>query len=520
MEHITLLDCTLRDGGYCNNWMFGKSSIKKLIKGLSESEIDIIECGFLTEKADGNINQTKFISPCALADYMPERKQSIYLCMINYGEFNIDSLPNCHDTILDGIRIAFHKNDMKEALRFCECVAEKGYKVFVQPMVSLSYTDAEFLELIKMCNKISPYAFYIVDSFGVMKKSDLIRLFYLIDHNLSTEIAIGYHAHNNMQMAYANAQTLADIKTNRNIIIDATVFGMGRGAGNLNTELFAQYLNDCSGSNYKIKPLLNIIDEILYGFYKKNYWGYSLPNYLSASYNIHPNYALYLTNKETLTVEDMNEIFSAFDDKEKVHYNIKYIEELYKTYMLNGQTQEERLDQLSTDIKNKTVLIIAPGSTSFNERERICAFAAQDNVISIGINQDYEFCACDYIFLSNRRRFKNIDSRVYHKCIVTSNIDVDNVFLKTDYEGLLNQVEYVTDNAGLMLIKFLINLGVRAIRIAGMDGYRIDEIMPNEDFNNSEKILIGKNEGISKMLKVYKQYADIRWITSKKFIDA
>ena len=99
-----------------------------------------------------------------------------------------------------------------------------------------------------------------------------------------------------MQLAYSNAQSLVDLHSDRELIIDASVYGMGRGAGNLNTELFVQYLNDNADGNYDIKPLLSIIDEILNEFYQRNYWGYSLPNYLSASHNAHPNYAGFMAN--------------------------------------------------------------------------------------------------------------------------------------------------------------------------------------------------------------------------------
>lgn len=107
-----------------------------------------------------------------------------------------------------------------------------------------------------------------------------------------------------MQLAYSNAQTLVGLETNRNILIDSSIYGMGRGAGNLNTELFIQYLNENSDGNYELKPLLIVIDEILNIFYQKNYWGYSLPNYISAVHNAHPNYASFLDDKKTLTVEE------------------------------------------------------------------------------------------------------------------------------------------------------------------------------------------------------------------------
>ena len=130
--------------------------------------------------------------------------------------------------------------DMLGGLEACRTVKEKGYKVFVQAMVSVAYTDEEFLELISKVNELEPYAFYIVDSFGMMKRKDLTRLFYIVEHNLKQSIWIGFHSHNNMQLAYSNAQSLVDMQTKRNIIIDSSVYGMGRGACNLNTELFVQ----------------------------------------------------------------------------------------------------------------------------------------------------------------------------------------------------------------------------------------------------------------------------------------
>ena len=126
----------------------------------------------------------------------------------------------------------------------------------------------------------------------------MIRLFYIVDYKLDSNIVLGFHSHNNMQLAYSNAQTLVDIQITRNIIIDTSIMGMGCGAGNLNTELFVEYLNDNFDMHYRLKPLLILIDEVLNIFYYENYWGYSLPNYLSAKYNTHPNYAKYLDEKK------------------------------------------------------------------------------------------------------------------------------------------------------------------------------------------------------------------------------
>ena len=310
MNNIHILDCTLRDGGYCNEWIFGFENAKKITSGLLEANIDIIECGFITNRVSYDPNVTKFTSFDEVSKIIPANKEGkIFVAMMNYGEYNIDDIPTYDGTSIDGIRVAFHKKDRYDALKICEQIRSKGYLVFVQAMVSLSYSDEEFLDTINIVNKITPYAFYIVDSFGMMKGKDLTRLFYMVEHNLNSEIWIGFHSHNNMQLAYSNAQKLTTIQTNRNLIIDSSIYGMGRGAGNLNTELFVEYLNENAGKDYHLKPLLVLIDEILNEFYLQNYWGYSLPNYISAAHNAHPNYAGYLDDKKTLTIKGMNEIF-------------------------------------------------------------------------------------------------------------------------------------------------------------------------------------------------------------------
>lgn len=334
MQQLEVLDCTLRDGGYCNGWQFGFSNIKKIIRSLLDANIDIIECGFITNRIEYELDSTKFTELEQIAEVIPsDRRHKIFVAMVNYGEYLIEDIPKHNSNSVDGIRVAFHKKHFREALTFCKKVQEKGYKLFIQAMVSLSYSDRDFLELIDLANDVQPYAFYIVDSFGTMKGRELLRLFYITDHNLNPQIRIGFHSHNNMQLAYSNAQTLLSLKTNRSLILDSSLYGMGRGAGNLNTELFVEYLNENMNGNYSVQPLLVIIDEILNAFYTRNFWGYSLPNYISALHNAHPNYAKYLDDKNTLSIKSMNEIFDMMSEDKKAEYDKAYIEELYQKYI-------------------------------------------------------------------------------------------------------------------------------------------------------------------------------------------
>lgn len=523
MNKIQILDCTLRDGGYCNEWHFGMDNACKIIKGLVEAEIEIIECGFLTNRVKYNKDVTKFTSVDEAAALIPcNRQGKLFVAMMNYGEYDIEDIPHRKEDSINGIRVAFHKKNLTAALELCEKIKAKGYLVFVQAMVSLSYTDEEFLSLIREVNRIKPYAFYIVDSFGVMKEKDLTRLFFMVEHNLDENIWIGFHSHNNMQLSYSNAQRLTRVQTSRNLIIDSSVFGMGRGAGNLNTELFVEYLNENAGKKYQLKPLLILIDEILNEFYQRNYWGYSLPNYISATHNAHPNYAGYLDDKKTLTIEAMHEIFDMMEDEKKFSYDKEYIENLYLRYMATGKAHEEHKSELESCLEGKSILIIAPGKSSFEEKDKILQCAARNDVVVFSINFDYDFCHSDFIFISNLRRFRELDVKNIPRCIVTSNIPGESTYYQAKYRDLLNPEETVRDNASLMAIRFLINLGVKKIYLAGLDGYSHDARenfgKDNMAFFTKNAVLDAMNEGMCRVLNIFLSEVEIEFLTTPKYV--
>ena len=153
--------------------------------------------------------------------------------MMNYGEYNIDDLPPYDGGFISGIRFAFHKKDMVQAIKICKQIKAKGYVTFVQPMVTLTYSDDEIEQLVDLVNDFLPESVYMVDSFGTMTKQELVKMYDIFDKNLSEKISIGFHSHNNMQLSFSNAQILMELDTDRTIYIDSSVYGMGRGAGNL-----------------------------------------------------------------------------------------------------------------------------------------------------------------------------------------------------------------------------------------------------------------------------------------------
>ncbi|MBQ3654953.1 MAG: aldolase catalytic domain-containing protein [Synergistaceae bacterium] len=524
MSSISVLDCTLRDGGYCNEWHFGFENAAKIARGLVEAGIDIIECGFLTNRVQYDPDITKFTDIRQVSRIIPEcRKGKRFVVMVNYGEYSPEDLPEYDGSSVDGIRVAFHKRNLAEALALCEGVKAKGYALFVQAMVSLNYSDSEFLGLIERINALRPEAFYIVDSFGTMGEKDLTRLFYMVEHNLDENITIGFHSHNNLQLSYSNAQKLLSMHGERDMIIDSSVYGMGRGAGNLNTELFVEYLNVNAGKNYSIRPLLGIIDEILNGFYQRGHWGYSLPNYLSAVHGAHPNYAIYLDEKRTLTVKEMNEIFDSLDADKKISYDKNYIEQVYLDYMTGREPLKPDSSGLRGNFLGRTILLIAPGKSSETEHELIESFAAGHECITVSVNFEYGHVRPDFIFLSNLRRLRELGHENLSRCIATSNITAEGVFCRADYAGLIFPDDSVRDNAGLMAVKFFGDMGAGEIYLAGFDGYSHDL---EENYGRSDmafiarnNILDAQNEGMTRALLELSRKINVKFLTAPRHVN-
>lgn len=168
------------------------------------------------------------------------------------------------------------------------------------------------------------------------------------------------------------------------------------------------------------------------------------------------------------------------------------------------------------------MLIIAPGQSSAIEMDRIAKCASKDDVITISINYDYDEGLTDFIFLSNLRRYRDLPPEKKGKSIVTSNIPAVDVYLQVKYKDLLNDVDAVQDNAGLMLIKFLISQGIKKVLIAGMDGYSPNPYENYADqrmsFYSGKELAEKKNLGMIDVLKEYQKQIEIEFLTTPKYV--
>ena len=529
-NEIKILDCTLRDGGYVNNWEFGEKAIRAIIDKLIEAEVDIIECGFLSKTKPSSCNQTIFNSLESINRLLEKfQKKHGFACMINYGEFPIEQLPKYERVGVDTLRIAFHKKDLIAALDYCQQVKSKGFNVYVQPMITSSYSEQELGILIESINRFSPKATYIVDSFGTLRRSELFNLFQLFDNKIDKHIEIGFHSHNNLQLSFSNAQELIQVATSRTRIIDSSVFGMGRGAGNLCTELLILHLNETTKKNRCILPILEIIDEFLNPIFIKKPWGYSVPYYIASTNNCHPNYASYLTNKQTLSTKDINLILSQIPQQERSQYNQNVIEDLYVKHQSQAIDDTLILDKLTNMLSNRKILIYAPGKSILTHEESIKNYIRKVHPLTIAINFVPENYDCDMIFISNLKRFSSLSEAQRKQIetstiIATSNIKKRNEsFMLINYHSLINPKYSEFDNAGIMLLRLLKNIGINKVAIAGYDGFRNN---PHDNYfsdsmintTNSEA-LNERNSCIAEQIKELQKDIHVEFLTPSLYIE-
>lgn len=529
MSNIKILDCTLRDGGYINDFKFGKKTIKKIINKLSKSNIDIIECGFIKE-CEFNEDKSLFNSVEKIKYYIGNKNENImYVGMIAQPYISIDKIKYNDGTGIDGIRLTFHENEIDEAIEYAKMLMNKNYKVFIQPVGTTSYSDENLLKLIRKVNEINPYAFYIVDTLGGMYKNDLLRLFYLVDNNLNKSIKVGFHSHNNLQLSFSNAQELTMVHTNREIIIDSSVYGMGRGAGNLCTELLARYINDNLSYKYNIVHLLEIIDEYLMPIYDKYPWGYSVPYYIASVNDCHPNYASFLINKQTISVKEISNILNCIEKEKRHLYDEEYIESIYIEYQSNIIDDRNTIEKIKSLISDRDVVVLAPGKSIEKEKNGINKFINSNNVFVININFKSEKYKTDAIFISNMKRFNSMEDILNlrlnkEEIIVTSNI-VDkngtNDYKVVNYSSLLVEDNLISDNAGIMLINLLNRLEVKNIYLAGFDGFskiKTENYFDDEMINNVEYSTIEeKNIAIKKQINLIKNHINIEFLTDSLY---
>lgn len=476
MGKIELLDCTLRDGGYINEWKFGYYTIRDIIAKLIESHVDYIEVGFLRD-CEYDKNAAVFNTCTQIRNVLPEnRGNTKFTAMALHNKYDINRLEDYDGSTIDALRITFHDYDIEEGLSYIEKAISKGYKVFANPINIMGYSDAAILKLLEKINRIKPYAFSIVDTFGSMMKEDLQRIYSLTEHNLDKSIVIGLHLHENLALSYSLAQEFIAMKASeRNCVIDASMLGMGRSPGNLCMELIMDYVNKTQAGTYNMNPVLDGIDDHIAKLKSIEPWGYNTAYALSAKFNLHRNYAEFLLGKGRLRAKQINQILAGIEEDKKTAYDEKYAEELYQKFQNHEIEDGELTERLRGRLAGKEILVIAPGYSIVSDRNKIEAYITARHPIVFTANFSPEEYEKDYIFCSNAMRYELLkDRKGDATLLITSNL----LDVCEKEKNILNYADLSFDEMGscdncvIMLIKLLIRLDAKEVVLAGFDGYR------------------------------------------------
>lgn len=336
-KNFYLLDCTLRDGGYVNNWEFDFSCARRIIRGLYSSGVDIIECGFMGKTP--NTGKTTVFNSLKEMQSIIENKKSdcIYMVMMNTIDQDEFDIPPYDEKSIDGIRLAFFKKEAIKAVEYAKELKEKGYLVSLQAMATYMYSEYELNRLIEHVNNIQPFSFALVDSFGTLYNDDVEKIYNTIDKNLSDDIVFGFHAHNNMQMAFSNAIHFIELGRKRKISVDASIYGMGRGAGNVATELIMEYMNRKYSTEYDVSKIIRVYEKELLPVYNRLHWGYSAQYFITAKADVNPAYGWYLNRKKIFDLETISNIINAIPKDDRYTLKTDVIDEiLLKNNIFDG----------------------------------------------------------------------------------------------------------------------------------------------------------------------------------------
>lgn len=355
---MKILDCTLRDGGYYTNWDFDKDIVKTYFESFNKLPVDYLEIGYRSNPMKSYLGEYFYCPPYVLEQcrVFSNKKLVIILDEKNVRAEHVRSLLSPCIDYITMVRIAIDPKNFKRALILAEEVKKFGFEIGFNVMYMSKWEqEKEFLEQIKDVTGIADY-FYMVDSFGGVYPEDVKKTFDLVKNQ--TDVKIGFHGHNNLEMGLINTLTAIECGAE---IVDATVTGMGRGAGNLSTELLLTSLNAKGLIDLDFNALSKVVDP--FSKMQRDYgWGTNLPYMVSGAHSLPQKEVMEWVTKRYYS---LNSIIRALSNQSQ------------------GIKDNVELEDFNDDKKFKSVLIIGGGSSGTNQAKAIIEFIAKNPEICL-----------------------------------------------------------------------------------------------------------------------------------------
>lgn len=289
---IEILDCTIRDGGLINNHWFEDGFVKAVYDTCVKAGVNYMELGYKASKkifAPSENGVWKYCNEDDMRRIVGDNPTSLKLTAMADAErtdYHEDILPK-EKSVLDCIRVATYIHQIPTAIDMIKDAHDKGYETTLNLMAISTVQDRDLSDALEVLAKTPVDVIYLVDSFGSFYSEqvrDLARIF--LQAVEGTGKKIGIHAHNNQQLAYANTIEALIVGANR---LDATINGMGRGAGNCPLEMLIGFLKN---PRFRQRPVLECVQSVLLPLREKMEWGYRIPYMITGQLNQHPRSAI------------------------------------------------------------------------------------------------------------------------------------------------------------------------------------------------------------------------------------
>lgn len=488
-EKMNILDCTIRDGGYYTNWDFDNDLIKTYFEAMNHLPIEYLEVGYRSPKLEGYYGEY-FYCPTSVLKTMSGLSDKKLVIILNEKDIDVsiveELLTPCLG-IITMVRLAIDPKNLNRAVGLAAEVKKMGFEVGFNVMYMSKWKEQpDFVSSLKKVDAVADY-FYMVDSYGGVYPSDVIEIFNMVRSQLNCKI--GFHGHNNLELGLINTLTAIECGVD---IVDATVTGMGRGAGNLKTELLLTALN----SKYDLEVNFNYLSEVSDGFVQlqKSYeWGTSLPYMVSGANSLPQKDVMDWVGKRYYSI---NSILRALNNqKDDIRDNLQF-------------------PSFKTEKVFENVVIIGGGPTALNQSTAIIEFINKFNG-EIAIIHASSKNAIPYSSLSDNQYYclagneGNRLTKVFNEfsnfkgsCVLPPFPRKMGTFVPESINHLTKELENVTfttllnDSHTTIAIQTAINLGAKNCFIVGYDGYY------DETLSNKERELFTENERLFEDAKI------------------
>ncbi|HBA89132.1 MAG TPA: hypothetical protein DCZ75_14455 [Geobacter sp.] len=509
---LKILDCTIRDGGHLNKWHFSQPCVKASYFAALKSGMDYFEIGYRCPATVTGLGEFGYCTDDFLFSLFTASDKCKLTVMIDAGKSDTSLFARCtpDNTPVKAVRVAAYPYELAKAFHLLEDLKEKGYEVFLNLMASSELNPEQLAQLNSWGERHILEAVCFADSFGSFIPSDIPAHVATLRGLGFT--SIGFHPHNNLQMSFAN--TLRAIEEGVSVV-DASIFGMGRGSGNLPIEVLVGYLEKQGDKGYNTVPYLDVIERFYLDLFKQLNWGYKIQSLMGGLKNIHPYYIDDLFRRKNYTVDEIWNALDIVKESCPISYSVDKLNQALESRFYTPLTPEKAqaacagigdqleiiaaADSFEAEVgaisgrhAGRKFVIVANGPSVLEKQAAIEKFIADENAVTIGLNYLPKGFVPDYHIMVSRKRFLKYACSVSEKSVLLVPSFFGRELVEQNYGGspLFFNLENAANGEapverGNLHLEYL-NVAAAAIALAfemggaeiygvGMDGY-IDEM--------------------------------------------